>query len=178
MPKKVACEWRTPSVCVGVPINIIIFCSIQCYLLADNTLKVNGALCNGALWINGWFTSVSHPNRMLSTPRSTIIRFDFLEWMNEWMNEPHRQKKSTYGHMRPSRIHISLRIRAVWSESSLGLFWLAKNQFLHADNEDSVQSERMCRLIWFSPLGACQKARFLTCVISKVAWLSPFIHTR
>ena len=57
----------------------------------------------------------------------------FFEWMNElineWMNTwTATSEKNTYGHMRPSRIQISLRIRAVWSESSLGLFWLAKNQ--------------------------------------------------
>ena len=51
--------------------------------------------------------------------------------------------------VRPAKIQISLRIRAVWSESSLGAFWLAKDgKFLHADNEDSDQTARMSRLIW------------------------------
>ena len=40
-------------------------------------------------------------------------------------------------------------IRAVWSESSLGAFFLiAKDaMFLHADNEDSDHTARMRRLI-------------------------------
>ena len=39
--------------------------------------------------------------------------------------------------MRWAKIQISLRIRAVWSESSLGAIWIAKDaKFLHADNED------------------------------------------
>ena len=37
-------------------------------------------------------------------------------------------RKCTFGHVR---------MRAVWSESSLGAFWITKNEtFLHADNED------------------------------------------
>ena len=56
--------------------------------------------------------------------------------------------KRTFDHVRPAKIQISLRIRAGWSESSLGAFWIAKGaQFLHADNEDSDQTARMHRLI-------------------------------
>ena len=48
--------------------------------------------------------------------------------------------------MRPAKIQISLRIRAVWSESSLGAFWIAKDaKFLPADNEDSDQSDLSLR---------------------------------
>ena len=40
--------------------------------------------------------------------------------------------------VRPAKIQISLRIHVVWSESSLGPFWITKDaKFLHADNEDS-----------------------------------------
>ena len=39
--------------------------------------------------------------------------------------------------MRPAKIQISLRVRAVWSEPSLGAFWIDKYaRILHADNED------------------------------------------
>ena len=49
--------------------------------------------------------------------------------------------------MGPAKIQIRLRIRAVWSESSLGAFWIVKEaKFIHADNEDSDQTVRM--LIW------------------------------
>ena len=51
--------------------------------------------------------------------------------------------------MRPAKIQISLRVRAVWSESSLGAFWITKDaKFLHAGNEGSDQTARMRRLIW------------------------------
>ena len=55
------------------------------------------------------------------------------------MNEMCRKmRKRTFGHVRPAKIQISLRVRAVWSESSLCTFYIAKDaNFLHADNEDS-----------------------------------------
>ena len=46
------------------------------------------------------------------------------------------------------KLQISLRICAVWSESLLGAFWIAKDaKFLRADNEDSNQTTQMRRLI-------------------------------
>ena len=46
-------------------------------------------------------------------------------------------RKRTFGHVRPEKIPISLRIRAVWSESLLGAFWITKYaKFLHAENGD------------------------------------------
>ena len=40
-------------------------------------------------------------------------------------------------YVHPAKIQISLRIHAVWSESSLGIFWIAKDaKFLHAANKD------------------------------------------
>ena len=52
-------------------------------------------------------------------------------------------------YVRTAKIQIRLRIRAVWSESLLGAFWIAKDaKFLHAGNEDSDQTARMRRLIW------------------------------
>ena len=51
--------------------------------------------------------------------------------------------------MRLSKIQISLRIRAVWSDSSPCVFWIANDaKCLHADNTDSDQTEPMSRLIW------------------------------
>ena len=35
--------------------------------------------------------------------------------------------KRTFGHMRPTKIQISLGIRMVWSESSPGAFWIAND---------------------------------------------------
>ena len=46
---------------------------------------------------------------------------------------------------KPTKWHIP----PVWSESSLCAQWVAKDpRFLHADSEDSDQTERMPRLIW------------------------------
>ena len=40
--------------------------------------------------------------------------------------------------MRPAKFQISLRIRAVWSESSLDAFWIGKDaKFIYEDNEDT-----------------------------------------
>ena len=52
--------------------------------------------------------------------------------------------------MRPQKIQISLRIRAICSESSLGEFWIANDaKFLHAANEDSGQTAQAdLRLRW------------------------------
>ena len=51
--------------------------------------------------------------------------------------------------MRPAKIQISLRIRAVWSESSLGTFWKAKDaKFLHAINEVCNQTAPDVSLRW------------------------------
>ena len=65
-------------------------------------------------------------------------------------NEMNRNvRKRTCRHMRPAKIQISLRIRAGWSESSLGAFWLAMDaKFPFADNG-------LIRAVWFeSSLGA------------------------
>ena len=61
---------------------------------------------------------------------------------------------------------LNARIRtcfhAVWSESSMGAFWIAKNaKFLHAPNDDSDQPARMRRLIRVVVGRTYQKVRFL-----------------
>ena len=65
--------------------------------------------------------------------------------------------KRTFGDVRPAKIQISLRIRADWSESSLGAFWIAMDaKFLHADNEDSDQTawNRTCQKVHFPRCGS------------------------
>ena len=43
----------------------------------------------------------------------------------------------TFDHVRPAKIQIRPRVRAVWSESSLGASWIAKGaKLLHAETED------------------------------------------
>ena len=64
--------------------------------------------------------------------------------------------------VRPAKIQISLRIRAVWSESSLGAFSIDKGtKFLHADYDNSDQTARMRRLIRVFVERTCQTVRFL-----------------
>ena len=72
-------------------------------------------------------------------------------------------RKRTIRHVRLAKIQISLRVRAVWSESSLGAFWIAKDaRFDHEDNIYSDQSARMRRLIWVFVWRTYQKVPFLT----------------
>ena len=74
-----------------------------------------------------------------------FLLFLFKFRANKWNNV----RKRTFGHMRPAKIQISLRIRAVWSESPLGAYWIAKDaKFLHADNEDSARHVGVVTCIW------------------------------
>ena len=60
-------------------------------------------------------------------------------------------RKHTIRHVRPMKIQIRLRIRAVWSESSLGTFWIARDaNFLKADKDDllSLRWAHMSEGIW------------------------------
>ena len=46
-------------------------------------------------------------------------------------------RKRTFWRVRPAKIQICIYIRAGWSESSQGAFWIAKDAtFLHAGYED------------------------------------------
>ena len=57
--------------------------------------------------------------------------------------------KPTESHVYPAKTQLSLRSRAVWSESSLGAVWVANYpMLLHADTEDADQTARTRKLIW------------------------------
>ena len=76
--------------------------------------------------------------------------------------------------MRQAKIQINLRIRTVWSESSLGAFWIAYDaKFLHAENEDSDQTARMRKLIWAFVGRAYPAFHFLT---SRLKWFSEMFY--
>ena len=84
--------------------------------------------------------------------------------------------------MRPAKIQISLRIRAVSSEYLQGIFWIDKDaRVFHADNEDSDQTVRMRRLVWVFIARKCQKVRYLplrfiyTCTFNSLLLLTPEI---
>ena len=72
-------------------------------------------------------------------------------------------RERTFWQMRPAKIQIRLRICAVWSESSLGAYWIAQDpKFLHADNEDSDRTARMRRLVCVVVGRIYRKERVLT----------------
>ena len=53
-------------------------------------------------------------------------------------------RKHTFGHVRPAKTQIRLRIRVVWSESALGAFQKAKDaKFPHADNDEWIYCDRV-----------------------------------
>ena len=58
----------------------------------------------------------------MSNPYSHIMYFWFCNFVTLWCQPP--REKTYIRHMNPAKIQISLRIRAVWSESSLGVFGL------------------------------------------------------
>ena len=64
----------------------------------------------------------------------------------------HNVRKRTFGHVRPAKFQISLCIRAVWSESSLSAFWIARDvKFLPVDNKDwsvSADARADLNLLW------------------------------
>ena len=72
-------------------------------------------------------------------------------------------KNRTFWHVRPTKTQISLRIRAVWSDSLLSaLRNFVSLAIQNAPNEDSDQPARMRRLIWIFLGRTCLKGRFLT----------------
>ena len=72
-------------------------------------------------------------------------------------------RKRTFEYVRPAKIQIRLRFRAVWSESSLDAFWIDKDaKFLYADIKDSDQTAWLRRLIWVFVQRSCNKVCFLT----------------
>ena len=58
--------------------------------------------------------------------------------VEQWSHWSRNIRKHTFGHVHSAKIQISLRIRAVRSESSLSAFWIANNaKFFYSDNEGS-----------------------------------------
>ena len=79
----------------------------------------------------------------------------------KWTNRNVRWR--TCGPVRQAMIQLSLYISTVWSESSVGAVWIARDvKFLRAVNKDSDQTARMRRLIWVVVGRTCQKEHFIT----------------
>ena len=75
----------------------------------------------------------------------------------------HNVRKRTFWHVRETKTQISLRIRAVWSESLLSAWRnFASLAIQNAPREDSDQTAWMRRLIWIFAVRTCPKLHFLT----------------
>ena len=75
------------------------------------------------------------------------------------------ERKRTFWHVRPTKTQIRLRMRTVWSESSLSEWRnFASLAIQNAPSEDSDHIARMRRMIWVFSGGTCPKVRFLTWV--------------
>ena len=55
-----------------------------------------------------------------------LVKWESTKYLNYYV--------STFRLVRPVKIQIRLRIRAVWSESSLNAFWIAKDAKFQVDN--------------------------------------------
>ena len=74
----------------------------------------------------------------------------------------HIRTKPCFERMRPVKTQISLRICAVWSESSLPAWRNVTSYAIrNAPSADSDQTSRMRRLIWIFAWRTCQEVRSL-----------------
>ena len=89
-------------------------------------------LLHYAQWYGWWTSSDFHPNSQPAWRHGKYVdRVENSHWLRR------NVRKHAFGHVRPVKIQISLRICAGWSESSLGAWWIARDAiFLHADKED------------------------------------------
>ena len=71
-------------------------------------------------------------------------------------------RKHTLGYVGPVKIQISLCIRAVWTESSLSTFWIAKDRMQSTYMRTTNTLLRLRRLIWVFIRRTCKKVRVLT----------------
>ena len=78
---------------------------------------------------------------LLSKYNSDVIVWSFRASGVKSAPSEMSENKCTLGHVRPAKIQVSLRIRTVWSDSSLCTFWIAKDaNVFPTDNDDSLQT--------------------------------------
>ena len=112
------------------------------------------------------FISVFYNIKLAAIEGTNSLRRHFSHFVHVLHIWSSTSEKRAIWHMRPVKIQISLRIRAVWSEFSLGAFWIAKvAKFLHADNENSDQTAR----IWVV-VGAHVRRYAFSCCGIQVFW--------
>ena len=91
-------------------------------------------------------------------------------------------RRRTFLHMHRTKTQISLRIRTVWSESSLSAWRnFTSLAIQNAHSEDSDQTTRMRRLIWIFTGRSCSEGRFSDVATRfprlKLHDLYPLLHT-
>ena len=96
-----------------------------------------------------------------------------------WGNKSRNDRKRNFWHERPATTQIRLRIRAVWSESSLSAWRkFASSAIQNAPSEYPDQTVRMHRLVWIFAGRTCPKVRFLTFRFISIIWYPVYImHT-
>ena len=96
-------------------------------------------------------------------------------------NEPPHDKTNKVT-VRLAKNQISLGIRPVWLESSLCAQLVAKDPcFIHADSENSDQTERMPRLIWVFAGRTCRFVGFVMMRLKLIyhsVWKCVFVDFR
>ena len=109
---------------------------------------------------------------ILVLPGHTGLIVGFVvRWLIQYMNC--NVRKRTFGHVRPANIQINMCILTVWSESSLGAFWITKDsRFLHANKEDSDQTTRMHRLIWIFVGRTCKN------IMKTSLYICPLLYSK
>ena len=122
-----------------------------------------------------------HTSKTTHTKMKTSMIYNhFMFWNIKTQNynftSRRNDRKLNFRHARAAKILIRLRIRAVWSESSLSALWIAKDAKFLLMRKLKIMIRPRRRLGWFeSSLGGiCQMVRFLMfwlIVFSSVAFL-------
>ena len=108
-------------------------CTFEIYLPTAKRLRSDCADALVKLW--GFVWKSYQASESVLRFFCLLMKYSRFSHSAPYMNR--NARKCTFWKMRPAKIQISLRICAVWSESSLGVFLIAEDaKFLHDDNED------------------------------------------
>ena len=127
--------------------------TFECGLKKINNISVPASVWRRlTVWHPRWCKRSLDDSKMLTIAGSSKAGHRFTSWAAPEMSR--YPEKCTSWHLRSSKTQISLRIRAVWSESSIGALWVAKGpMLLHADFYQTVW---MRRLVWIFAVRTCQ----------------------
>ena len=107
--------------------------------ISDNEFVINELVKLTMLWTSGprntpWTYQPYNRCGCININKLTSL----LILIHSHLHMSHNVRKRTFGHVRPAKIQISLRICKAWSESSVDAFWIAADVMcLHADSGDS-----------------------------------------